>query len=237
MAELTDPARAIEREQVEYVFGLTGGELDDKPVTFVAGFREQHGKIEETDLGLTWLYHYDSVPEWAYEDFDRDVRSSASGDYFTLVDLGCEYGSRENKILIDSDGRIYLHVKTYANSGETECPGQHEDEDKVSAEHTMGGNVCVLCEAALGEEHGYIYIGPGAEHVYKFVGYIRTAGEQCDECAQGIPDIDDSDAYHTRSCPLVNDTCEKCGKVVKGLSGVNEVLCMECALQEVTFEG
>lgn len=183
--EMTEQEKRIQQEQVEHVFGLTGGELDDKPVTFVTGFRERYGKIEETDLGLTWPFHYDGVPEWAFEDFDRDARNSASDERFTLVDLGCEYGSRENKILIDSDGRIYLHVVSYANSGETECPGMHDDSTLVTEEQ------CPLCEADVGEEHGYIYIGPGAEHVYQLVGYERGRHPFPPSECNGCPECDD----------------------------------------------
>lgn len=73
----------IERTQVEQVFGLTGGELNDSPW---GGF----------------AYNYEGVPEWASEDFDRETR--ASGEYVTVIEIGCSYGSSAAETL-EVDGQ------------------------------------------------------------------------------------------------------------------------------------
>src|ERR1700687_2704798 len=78
-------AKAIEasreRQQVEYVFGLTGGELEDKPLKFTA----PNTFVTER----SWLYHYEGAPEWAIEDFEDYYNNS----YLTLVETDCCYGS------------------------------------------------------------------------------------------------------------------------------------------------
>lgn len=193
---LTEHEARIERDQVVEVFGLGGGELEDEPVTFVSGFREKYNEIEETtEYGLKWRYHYDGPPEWADEDFDRDERNSASGDIFTLIDIGCEYGYRANRILIDSNDRIYLHVATYDHSGERECPFREWDAENRTDVEDPPAKVtykrCDYCEADVGEEHGYIYLGACAEHVYRFVGFVRDAHPMPPHVCGGCPECDD----------------------------------------------
>lgn len=156
--QMTDKEAAIERQCVEWVFGLTGGELSDKPLTYM-----RLGELEPR----TFLYHFDGVPEWCASDYP-DLHDSHV-DYFTAVRC-CLYD--EHHEYIEIDGKRYVKVESYVSSGETECPGKHEDSgDKVTPDHCDGGRVCVLCEAELGEEHGYIYLGDGwCEIVYRHDG-------------------------------------------------------------------
>lgn len=143
-----------ERAQVEYVFGLTGGELDDSPCVL----KDADGKAWHT------AYHYDGAPEYATE-YTKDYDS----EYFTLV-RECLWGAPP-EILFDENGSKFERVEIFGHSGETECPGQHEDEgDKVADAHCLQGDRCVMCGEPKGESHGYIYLGDGwAEIVYRKV--------------------------------------------------------------------
>lgn len=158
MREMTE--EQIERQSVEEVFRLTGGELDDHKMTFI----DPDGKTR------SWKYHYDGVPDYATSDF-KPLLYENGYTWFTLVDVGVEYGYRAPEWLKFPDGSLALRVATYDNSGETECPidndGDHEA--KVGAGSTEGMELCPLCEEKAGEDHGHIYLGPGAEHVYKVI--------------------------------------------------------------------
>lgn len=148
----------IERQQVEYVFLLTGGELDDEPLRF----------IDENGCSRGWLYHYDGVPEWAECDY-VDLHDNCV-DYFTLVEISISYGSYAPETIRVKD-RTYVKMQSYGHSGECECPGQHDDPpNQVGEGHTEGLKQCPLCEEESGNKHGYIYLGNGAEHVYKWIG-------------------------------------------------------------------
>ena len=171
----------FEREQVEWVFGLTGGELSDEPLKFQArsaySYGEEYGEWEDR----SWHYHYDGVPEWATEDFDRDIRHSAGTfgnvQHFTLVEIGCSYGSGAPQTIRFADGSIWHRVAQYAHSGETECPmGSCGDDETVGEDSTEGMHRCPLCEEEKGEKHGYIYVGDGCETVYAQIDF------ECAEC-------------------------------------------------------
>lgn len=139
----------IERESVEAVFSLGGGELDDKPLTYTI-----QGETEER----TFFYHYDGPPEYAGSDFpDKD--SSEVADYFTVV--GCwQYGNPPTEIIIK--GKRYVQAGSYLSSGETECTATQCDPDPFDGER------CPLCDRDVGDEHGCIYLGDGwAEVVYR----------------------------------------------------------------------
>lgn len=85
-----------ERQEIEWVFMLTGGELNDAPW---GGF----------------AYNYDGVPEWAASDFDDRF----DHEYRTII--GCfVYGSPPEQI-VDAEGVWELRA-TFASSGEAECP-------------------------------------------------------------------------------------------------------------------
>ncbi len=87
-----------EREQVEWVFGLTGGELNDEAW---GGF----------------AYNYDEVPDYVRRDYPDLYDGNVS--YRTVVGYFV-YGSPPEE-LIDDEG-IWERRATYASSGETECP-------------------------------------------------------------------------------------------------------------------
>lgn len=130
----------IEQERMEWVFGLTGGELSDR--------KWECANEEGEDATFKWWY--DGVPEYAESDFPErhDL------EHRTVL---CYGGPPE--VLVDKDGRWYLQ-RSYSSSGETECPVAQADEDVERP--------CCLCEAEEGEEHGHIYVGDGwCEAVYR----------------------------------------------------------------------
>jgi hypothetical protein len=165
-----------ERYQVEQVFGLTGGELADEPLKFRAKNNPAQEYGDEEDQ--SWLYHYDGIPEWAGDDFPDQYDSGV--DYFTLVEIGCSYGSSAPAWLTSTSGQFYLQVKQYASSGECECDGKYNPDGgsdcKVGEGYTAGMAQCPMCGEGVGEEHGYIYVGDGCESVYMHVDF------SCEEC-------------------------------------------------------
>jgi hypothetical protein len=166
----------IEREQVAWVFGLTGGELEDKPLTFKAP--DHWGESQDR----TWRYHYDGLPEYASSDYPDRFDNGVY--YMTLVEIGCSYGSGAPE-WIDFGKERWFQVAQFANSGETECPeGPSGAAEKVGEGHTEGMERCPLCEADAGEDHGYIYVGVGCETVYKRVDF------SCDACGVLKSEID-----------------------------------------------
>jgi hypothetical protein len=177
---MTDNEKRIEREQIEWIFGLTGGELSDASWGYVhetSGLStdpdnkcipcDAHGRSVgaypfEPDYYVhtgAFRYWFDGAPEYVASEYrDQNVRTAVT----------CALFGMPPEILWDvTDGTRWKRVAFYQSSGETECPGQHEDTDKVTADHTAGGNVCVLCDEEIGTEHGYIYLGDGwGEAVY-----------------------------------------------------------------------
>lgn len=149
MATLTEAQ--IERESVEYVFRLTGGELSDKPLACTDDDEGEH----------VYTYHYAGVPEYASSDYD-DIHSNDC-DYFTIVTC-CLYGAPP-AVLIDGDGKRYDKVTDFVSSGETKCCCADLDEEQ---EDPFKGERCPYCGRDPGEEHGFIYIGDGwCEVVYR----------------------------------------------------------------------
>lgn len=185
-SKLKTPEResAVKTEQIEWVFGLTGGELSN-------------------ELWGGYAYNYEGVPEWATEDFDRDTRYCVSGEYRTVIVVGGGFlPSPKESIVVDDE--VWELVQTYTNSGETECPQKQADEShnrkvtrkqcwlvpcyrKNRASHYMNLSditakraECPYCEARIGEEHGYIYVGESYEAVYKrapFEGPLDENGD------------------------------------------------------------
>lgn len=129
-----------ERAQVELVFGLTGGELNDDPwcPTYVT---ETYGETRT----YVATYNYDGPPEWAEDTHD----DWATVTYRTMVRdnlIGCDAPS-----VVNDDNGTWQKVATYASSGETDC--YCEGNDKA----------CYLCGG-----DGYVYVGDGwAEIVYR----------------------------------------------------------------------
>jgi hypothetical protein len=153
-----------ERQQVEWVFGLTGGELNDEPWN---GF----------------AYNFDGVPEWAHSDFkDRHDR-----DYHTVVSCFL-YGGPPERIA-DAFG-VWTRQATYPSSGETECPlrdVEAEEQEAIYAHREKRFNLprierCFLCDEERGHDHGYIYLGDGwAECVFRREGRETNYDDEYDE--------------------------------------------------------
>ncbi len=144
MEYMTPEELAVERQQVELVFGLTGGELETDP--WYGWYRD--GKL---------LYWYEQAPEWSVDsayDLPRGIERDDASNVRTVV-VDCLFGAPP----APSGWRI---VETYLNSGETECwchPGpsypRHDD-------GTYGPTVraadpdCPLCDG-----DGIVYLGDG----------------------------------------------------------------------------
>jgi hypothetical protein len=160
--QMTEQELRIERQQVEEVFTLTGGELSDTAWRVVREYvSELDGKpltppgerVDIDDLDMRdFRYWYEGAPEYVAPD-SRDIR--------TVVCCAL-YGMPPAIMWDAATGNRWARIATYSNSGETECPGQHETPNRViTDEHTAGGERCVLCEAEKGAPHGMIYIGDG----------------------------------------------------------------------------
>lgn len=148
MEEQSKAEQQRERSQVEVVFGLTGGELC-----------EGAWQATERDSETVWTFHhyYEFPPEYAERDFDSTAHS------FRTVVRSNMFGEPPEQLA------GWTKVATFGNSGEAECPGQHEETNLVRAEQCAeGSDRCFYCEAQVGEAHGYVYIGDGwAEVVYQ----------------------------------------------------------------------
>lgn len=151
--------RDFERQQIEEVFGLTGGELNNKPLNFRAA-----GVITGNMLDFSWRYHYDGFPEWAEQDFSHPYDS----EFFTLVEIGVSYQSSAPESITFEDGKTWVRVRQYTHSGECDCPlGPNGNNETVGEDSTEGLQECPLCEEKKGKKHTYIYTGTGVESVYK----------------------------------------------------------------------
>jgi hypothetical protein len=128
----------IEREQIEQVFGLTGGELSD-----------------ESWQGFA--HWFEGAPEYATEHKDTDEHT-----HRTIVGNFIFSSPPES---IEDNGIRWEKVATFVSSGETECPGVHGDYNLVEND---AHEPCPLCGEKWNEPHGFIYIGEGwAEVVYR----------------------------------------------------------------------
>jgi hypothetical protein len=142
----------MEREQVEWVFGLTGGELETKPLRLAE-------RLDKEWIRRHWArYWYEGVPDYV----SRETWAT-KGEYLTIVSqLLCATAPDH----FWARGRLWRLVKQFANSGETECPGRDDGDGVVVLEED--GEECRFCCETHGEQHGYIYLGDGwAESVYR----------------------------------------------------------------------
>jgi hypothetical protein len=178
----------IEREQIEYLFGLTGGELSDKPIDY----------IDADGNPGTFRYSFDDVPDYAQGmDGEFQDRGDRYVEYFTAIDC-LLYSPAKEEIKIGK--WVYTLVQTFTSSGETECPAKNAGPDE---DDPFAGVECYLCERSPGEEHGYIYLGDGwSELVYRHDGieHMRTLARQsnmeiwnepsieCSECGESVPE-------------------------------------------------
>jgi hypothetical protein len=174
--------KEIDQLCVEEVFCLEWGTLDEgnSHIKFVAPDRWG----DETEH--SWRYSYDGLPDYAASDYPD--RFDGNVTYLTLVEVGITYESYAPEWLRTKDGKIYVKLTTFANSGERECAGGYDHETgteghKVGTADTEGMEKCPMCEEKAGEDHGYIYIGDSAEHVYKHVEF------ECDECGETRADM------------------------------------------------
>lgn len=87
---------AVDRMRMAWLFGLTGGELNDEPW---AGYR----------------YNYDGVPEYATTDFPDRWQHR----FRTII--GSFLFTEPNERLEDDEGE-WERAAVYASSGEAECP-------------------------------------------------------------------------------------------------------------------
>jgi len=154
--------RDLEREQIEWVFGLTGGELADEPWTVLGApihfFRHDPLQTEAMDEHV-FPYWYEGVPDYS------EIRDKYSETYRTVV--VDEMGGPVPGALLDKEGGIWKKIRSFRNSGETECPGR-QDEGVVTESSASNGKYCDYCEANIGEDHGYIYLGDGwGEVIYQ----------------------------------------------------------------------
>jgi hypothetical protein len=174
-------AAEIEKEQVEQVFMLGGGELNHEPwtvkvpepgLTSHPTYRPARGARMQSE---TFPYWYEGPPEYA-EEF-RGYRHE--GTYRTVV-ADCLYGLPPVAVA-DRDG-VWKRVAEFRSSGERECPWEGVDDiptvmgrhgrqgTKVLKAHTNDGKECSLCSANVGEAHGYVFLGEGwYEIVYQLI--------------------------------------------------------------------
>src|SRR5690242_19089537 len=94
-----------EREQLEWVLGLTGGEMERDPLHY---FEETargmvDGKPTEYPIGeeVSHAYWYDGIPEWAGDDFDDSDESNVH--YMTLIYVSCIYRDMPEMIYVDRE--------------------------------------------------------------------------------------------------------------------------------------
>lgn len=183
----------IDQRCTEEVFCLEWGTLDagDSRIKFVAP--DRWGDEEER----SWRYSYDGAPEYAQSDYPD--RFDGNVTYMTLVEVSVTYESYAPPWLRTKDGKVFVKIASFANSGERECTGGYDHETgteghKVGTCDTEGMEKCPLCEEKAGEDHGYIYIGDSYEHVYKHVEF------ECDECGESRVDCTEDGELYMCSC-------------------------------------
>jgi hypothetical protein len=122
-----------ERATIEWVLGLTGGELEDKPLRFL-GERSWHDGEGTGEWTRRWArYWYPFAPSYV-EEIERRWR----GDVMTIVSNDL-YGDLPSRIY--AKGKRWRKVARYANSGEVECPnGQGE---------AIGAEGCTFCDEKI----------------------------------------------------------------------------------------
>lgn len=161
------PEQNNERAQVEQVFGLTGGELEDTAwvPTYPAErptWSVPEGAIEVlvVPVPFTFTYWYQGVPEYVERDFDA-LPLSYAPTYRTVC--RDEMFGQVPETVTDDEG-TWTVVTRYTTSGEAECPLRNDDTGLAY----VAGERCSFCEETRGELHGVVYIGDGwAEIVYR----------------------------------------------------------------------
>jgi len=135
----------IERQQIEIVFSLGGGELDCAEWTY------------EDDEGVkrTEPYYYEGVPSYTVGDeFTRE--DEQSGRFRTIIHAGNPYSG------LGAPPPGWRHVAFYSSSGEGDCPCYdmvQNGEDPATIYSDDGR--CPLCENENDGEHHSVYLGDG----------------------------------------------------------------------------
>ena len=152
---------AIDKEQVEWVFGLTGGELYDRPwEPYASKDGGDYFKLE------SFRYWYDDKPDYV-SDLSRD-------DEYRTVVYCCLFGSTPDKLY--DRGFRFEKVASYVSSGECPCPCADSEEATEERASWADDHKCPLCECTKDEDSPHIYIGDGwCEVVYRAV-------RVCEEC-------------------------------------------------------
>lgn len=232
---MTNRVRDIEREQIEQVFRLTGGELANEPWQYERSERigprtnlREGDSCRDGDKPWGYQYWYDGCPDYC-ERHERERYEDGSSQVVTLISWGGGYMDAPDAWIIDVDGVAWELMAYFSNSGETECPyrtwdpitredhqGQGQSVRKVTLEETLqnpDGGSCPLCEADLDSEHGYIYIGEGYEAVYSSIEESRTERHEWLRCT------------NQQVCrAIVHQDAEKCEKCGWDQGGPSEVI-------------
>lgn len=161
--------RDLDREKMEWLVGETGN-FETEPLKYQTLERGDEAEIREREKNPTlwagsealWL---DFAPEWMAHDELEDEYPDAR--FLTI------YGGQSPYPLLLIDGEVWELVRDGAHTPEVACPFIDDNDDggeAVRLEHTYCGEYpgerCRFCESELGEDHGVIYMGEGAEAVY-----------------------------------------------------------------------
>lgn len=146
--------RQLDREKMEQVTMETGGDLGP-----------WEGLVDDSGRETRRPYATDFAPE--YLEHELEDEHGYESRFHTVYD---ESVGREVVTLRDSEG-LWRLVMSFNAGAERECAWVGGDEgDLVTLEQTYHGGHpgrdCALCEAAIGEEHGNIYLGEIGGNVY-----------------------------------------------------------------------
>lgn len=124
-------AADIERQQVQEVFNLGGGELATKPLRYqyAKNFSSPDDVLSDP---IEWAetsdrYWYGFAPEWAEDDMKRSDKDFWDSTYLTILTYGGGFLPHANR-LIKVKRKLYDLVVVCNNSGEVECPFASDEE-------------------------------------------------------------------------------------------------------------
>jgi hypothetical protein len=147
-----------EKEQVENVFGLGGGELGV-------------GGAESLESFGGYLYNYEGAPEYAAREIEEP-----DYQYHTVIVTGGGLLSPPDKT-VEDNGVTWELVEHFLSSGEADCwicgAGGNgvewwaEEFEKEHGRPPTPEDECGLCEYKFKDMPGYTYIGEGYEAVYR----------------------------------------------------------------------
>ena len=163
-------ARKLTSEQVK--------SIEDQRIALVVG-------CDASDLEYVKEFgmSYGFAPEW----MERDLRRKHGWDaeFCTVVTSGGGYQNVEPETRTDETGVLWTLVGSGTHGAERPCPVPENHPGRVTRadsvlvadpyRHSKGYGPrnesavraeCPMCEERIGKEHGYVYIGEGAEYVY-----------------------------------------------------------------------